>query len=35
MKFLKGIKIRTLFSWGQCGLCMALWRRRIRRGFNI
>jgi hypothetical protein len=32
--FLKRIKIRILFSWGQCGLCMALWERKIRGGLG-
>ncbi len=32
--FLMGIRIRAIFSWGQCGPCVTLWRRRIRRGFG-
>jgi len=26
------IKVRALFSWGQCGHCVVLWRRRIKKG---
>jgi hypothetical protein len=30
----EGIRIRALFSWGKCGPCVALWRKRIRGGFE-
>jgi hypothetical protein len=31
--FKEGIRINVIFSWGQYGPCVALWRR-IRRGFG-
>jgi hypothetical protein len=33
--FKEGITIEVLFSWGQCGPCVVLWKRRIIRGFEI
>jgi hypothetical protein len=32
--FLLEIRIKALFSWVQCGHCVVLLRRRIRRGFG-
>jgi hypothetical protein len=32
--FEERIRIRALFSWGQCEPCVTLWRRRIKGGFE-
>ncbi len=33
--FYEEIRIKALFSWGQCEPCVTLWRRKIKRGFGV